>query len=198
MDTTPLLRELIKALQCLPGVGPKTAQRMAFSLLQRDRQAGLRLAVRLQEALEKIAHCRLCRTYTEQDLCAICNANNRDHSLLCVVESPADVAAIEQASAYSGVYYVLLGRLSPIDGVTPEGLGLPVLEKRLGEGHVKELIVATGTTMEGEATAFYLKQLAERTGVGVSRIAYGIPIGGELEYLDGTTLSHALASRTAY
>ena len=198
MLPTPLLAELVKALQCLPGIGPKSAQRIAFNLLERNRDGARRLAHVLEQAMDSIGQCESCRTFAESALCQICNSANRDRSVLCVVENPMDVASIEQSTDFSGVYFVLMGRLSPIDGVTPERLGLPLLERRLAEGGVKELIVATGTTMEGEATAHYLKQIAQRANVTATRIAYGVPVGGELEYVDGSTLSHAIASRREY
>lgn len=198
MNPSPLLAELIAALQYLPGVGPKSAQRIAFHLLEQHRDKARRLADVLERAADEIGQCEVCRTFTESATCELCESPARDAALLCVVESPLDVASIEQASDYRGRYFVLMGRLSPIDGITPESLGLPQLEQRLGEGHVRELIVATGTTMEGEATAHFLKDLAARAGVRATRIAYGVPVGGELEFVDGTTLSHALASRREY
>jgi len=196
--TTPLLADLIKALTILPGVGPKSAQRIAFNLLERNRDGARRLARVLEEAMERIGQCAQCRTFSETALCRICASSNRDASLLCVVETPLDVASIEQSASFKGMYFVLMGRLSPIDGITPETLGLPLLEQRLGEGAVRELIVATGTTMEGEATAHYLRQMARRLNVTPTRIAYGVPVGGELEYVDGTTLSLAISSRREY
>jgi len=196
--TTPLLAELIKALTILPGVGPKSAQRIAFNLLERNRDGARRLARVLDDAMEKIGQCARCRTFSETTLCRICASTARDPSVLCVVETPLDVASIEQSAAFKGLYWVLMGRLSPIDGITPDTLGLPLLEQRLAEGEVKELIVATGTTMEGEATAHYLRQMARRQQVTPTRIAYGVPVGGELEYVDGTTLSHAISSRREY
>lgn len=196
--TTPLLGELIKALTILPGVGPKSAQRIAFHLLERNRDGARALARTLEEAMTRIGQCARCRTFSETALCRICASNARDPSVLCVVETPLDVASIEQTAAFKGLYWVLRGRLSPIDGVTPETLGLPQLERRLAEGEVKELIIATGTTMEGEATAHYLGQIARRQRVTPTRIAYGVPVGGELEYVDGTTLSHAIGSRREY
>lgn len=198
MNPSPLLAELITALQYLPGVGPKSAQRIAFHLLEQHRDKARRLADVMERAVEHIGQCDVCRTFTESTTCELCRSPGRDGTQLCVVESPLDVASIEQASDYRGRYFVLMGRLSPIDGVTPESLGLPLLEQRLGSGEVKELIVATGTTMEGEATAHYLKDVAARAGVTATRIAYGVPVGGELEFVDGTTLSHALASRRVY
>ena len=196
--TTPLLNDLIKALTALPGIGPKSAQRIAFNLLERNRDAARRLSKVLDEAMSRIGQCTLCRTFSEAPLCQLCASTHRDPAVLCVVETPVDVLSIEQSASFKGRYYVLMGRLSPIDGITPEALGLPALERRLAEGDVKEMIVATGTTMEGEATAHYLRQMARRTGVTPTRIAYGVPVGGELEYVDGTTLSHAIASRREY
>ncbi len=196
--STPLLADLIKALTILPGVGPKSAQRIAFNLLERNRDGARRLARVLEEAMERIGQCTQCRTFSETTLCRTCASSSRDRSLLCVVETPLDVASIEQSASFKGLYFVLMGRLSPIDGITPETLGLPLLEQRLAEGAVRELIVATGTTMEGEATAHYLRQMARRLNVTPTRIAYGVPVGGELEYVDGTTLSLAISSRREY
>ena len=198
MSQSPLLEELIDALQCMPGIGRKSAQRIAFQLLDRDRERALKLAAALAAAMEGIGHSRVCRTFSESEQCLICSSARRDDAMLCVVENPLDVAAIEQSTDYRGKYFVLIGRLSPIDGVTPEVLGLNLLEKRLAAGQVKELIVATGTTMEGEATAHYLKGLAEAASVTATRIAYGVPVGGELEFVDGSTLAHAIASRREY
>jgi recombination protein RecR len=195
---TPLLVQLIEALRCLPGVGPKSAQRMALHLLERDREGGLDLARVLGEAMEHIGRCSDCRDLTEHERCTICSNPRRDRSLLCVVESPVDVLAIEQATAYSGTYFVLLGRLSPLDGIGPSDLGLDDLEQRLDEEPPTELIVATNPTVEGEATAYYLSQLAEARGIPVSRIAHGVPLGGELEYTDQSTLAHAFGSRQAF
>jgi recombination protein RecR len=194
----PLLQQLIEALQCQPGVGPKSAQRIAYQLLERDRDRGLKLARVMSEAMDRIGQCGSCRTFTESDLCRTCASPSRDDSILCVVESPMDVASIDQAADYHGKYFVLMGHLSPIDGITPETLGLHILEQRLQQGDVNELIVATGTTMEGEATAYYLKEIAVRSSVRATRIAYGVPMGGELEYVDGSTLSHAISSRRDY
>ena len=196
--TTPLLGDLIKALTILPGVGPKSAQRIAFNLLERNRDGARRLARVLDEAMERIGQCTRCRTFSETALCRVCASPGRDPGVLCVVETPLDVASIEQSASFRGLYFVLMGRLSPIDGVTPDTLGLPLLEQRLAEGEVREMIVATGTTMEGEATAHYLRQMARRLNVTPTRIAYGVPVGGELEYVDGTTLSHAISSRREY
>jgi len=200
---SPLIEDLIRALRCLPGVGPKSAQRMAMYLLEKDRDAAGLLASSLQQAVEKVGRCSRCRTLTEQDICALCNNSRRDHSLLCVVETPADVLAIEQAGNYHGLYFVLHGHLSPIDGVGPADIGLDVLGERLAEkdgeqasGGISELIIATNPTVEGEATAQFIAERARAKGIAVSRIAHGVPIGGELEYIDGGTLAHAFNSRT--
>ncbi len=198
MIASPLLAELIAALQFLPGVGPKSAQRIAFHLLEKHRDKARRLSDVLRRAADDIGQCASCRTFCETETCALCASPNRDAGLICVVESPLDVQAIEQAADFRGRFFVLLGRLSPIDGVTPEALGMPLLEQRLAGGEVREMVVATGTTMEGEATAHYLRQLAQRAGVRATRIAYGVPVGGDLEFVDGSTLSHALASRRDY
>ncbi len=186
------------ALRCLPGVGPKSAQRMAFYLLERDREGGRRLAAVLADAMEHVGHCRRCRTLTEQELCSLCTNPRRDVSLLCVVENPAEVAAIEQSAGYSGRYFVLGGHLSPLDGIGPDDLGLRDLDRRLGEGEVKEVILATNPTVEGEATAHYINDIAKQHGVRATRIAHGVPLGGDLEYVDGGTLAHALAGRRDY
>ena len=194
-SSSPLLANLIEALRCLPGVGGKSAQRMAFHLLERDRERGLKLADALREAMQRIGHCQRCRNFSEEALCAICAGSSRDRQLLCVVESPVDLAAIEQATGYRGQYFVLHGRLSPLDGLGPEELGLPQLAQRLGEGEVEELIIATNPTVEGEATAHYLAQLARAGGVRPTRLAHGVPLGGELEFVDRGTLAHAFGGR---
>jgi recombination protein RecR len=191
---SPLIDQLIRSLRILPGVGPKSAQRVALYLLERNREGAVSLAHALLAAAEHVKHCRSCRTLTEQELCAICASPRRDASLLCVVESPADVFALEQSGNFSGRYFVLHGRLSPIDGIGPAELGIQQLIERLADG-ITEVIVATNPTMEGEATAHYIAEKAKRLGVKVTRIAHGVPIGGELEYIDGGTLAHALASR---
>lgn len=190
-----LLDRLIEDLRCLPGVGPKSAQRMAFQLLERDRDGGRRLAGTLVAAMEGIGHCRRCRNYTESELCAICRSEGRDRNLLCVVESPIDQRAIEQATGFRGDYFVLHGRLSAIDGRGPQELGMGQLQARLEEGGVDEVIVATNSTVEGEATAHYLVELARRAGVRASRIAHGVPLGGELEFVDRGTLALAFGTR---
>jgi recombination protein RecR len=192
---SPRLARLIEALRSLPGVGPKTAQRMAFHLLQEGRPAARALTQALESALASVTSCRRCRMLTEEELCSICAAPQREASLLCVVESPADVVAIEQSGSYRGRYFVLMGHLSPLDGVGPEQLGIRELEAILEEGSVRELILATNPTVEGEATAHFLAELATRRGLRASRIAHGVPVGGELEYVDGGTLAHALAGR---
>lgn len=194
--TSSLLEQLIEALRVLPGVGNKTAQRMAYHLLEREREGGQRLSEILAVALENIGHCAQCRDFTEGEICAICANGSRDRHLLCAVESPADRLAIEQATGYRGVYFVLQGRLSPLDGIGPRELGLERLAERLRQGEVNELIIATNPTVEGEATAHYLAQLARQHGVKPSRLAHGVPLGGELEYVDRGTLSHAFGSRS--
>jgi recombination protein RecR len=192
---SPLLNELIEALRCLPGVGTKSAQRMALQLLERDRTGGRRLAAALDAAMQRIGNCTLCRDFSETPVCALCSNAQRDAQLLCAVETPSDLAAIEQATGYRGRYFVLLGRLSPLDGLGPQELGLDLLARRLGEGEVRELIVATNPTVEGEATAHYLAQLARNAGVKPTRLAHGVPLGGELEYVDRNTLAHAFGGR---
>jgi recombination protein RecR len=187
--------KLIGALQVLPGVGPKTAQRMALHLLLRARQAGTDLGQALQLAMRDVRQCRLCRNLTEQDVCGVCRNPRRDQSLLCVVESPADILAIEQAGGFSGLYFVLNGRLSPLDGIGPEQIGIDLLLERLKELAPAELVLATNSTVEGEATAHYIAQVAAGTVATVSRIAHGVPLGGEIEYTDGGTLAHALQGR---
>jgi recombination protein RecR len=197
MKYTPTLARLIESLRCLPGVGPKSAQRMAFYLLERDRDGGRVLAHSLAEALANVGHCKRCRMLTESELCVTCASTQRDIAQLCVVESPADVVAIEQSGGFRGRYFVLMGHLSPLDGIGPAELGLDEFDGVLAEGEVREVILATNPTVEGEATAHYLGELALRRGLKVSRIAHGVPVGGELEYVDGGTLAHALAGRTA-
>jgi recombination protein RecR len=195
MIASPLLRELIEALRCLPGVGPRSAQRIAFHLLERDREGGRHLADRLAAAMDGIGRCRACRTFTEAEACELCAGNSRDRSLLCVVETPADIVAVENSTSYGGLYFVLMGHLSPLDGIGPEDLGLDDFERRLGEGEVQEVILATNPTVEGEATAQYISERAKAHGLRVTRIAHGVPLGGELEYVDGGTLAHAFAGR---
>src|SRR5262245_7221255 len=198
MKHSPQLTRLIDALRALPGVGPKTAQRMAFHLLQEGRGGARALAEALTTSLETVKRCRRCRMLTESDLCETCRAPHRDATLLCVVESPADVVAVEQSGSFRGHYFVLMGHLSPLDGIGPEQLGVRELESILAEGQVRELILATNPTVEGEATAHFLGELATRRGIRASRIAHGVPIGGELEYVDGGTLAHAFSGRQTF
>lgn len=192
---SPLIDGLIAAFQVLPGVGPKSAQRMALDLLQRNREGGIRLAEALTGAMENVAQCRDCRTLTEGGQCRLCADENRDNGLLCIVESPADILAIEQTGGYRGRYFVLNGRLSPIDGVGPEELALDKLAGRVRALGVEEVILATNPTVEGEATAHYIAGLLEGEAASITRIAHGVPIGGELEYVDGGTIVHALQGR---
>lgn len=199
MRFSPLLDELIKSLQILPGVGPKSAQRMAFAMLERQRAGGRRLAQVMEQALDKIGHCRQCRTFTEEDICPLCASHKRAESgQLCIVESPADVVAIEQTGQFLGRYFVLMGHLSPLDGIGPEELGLDKLADWLAAEPFQELILATNPTVEGEATAYYIAQIANEHGIKVSRIAHGVPIGGELELVDGNTLSHSFLGRKVF
>ncbi|HEX7046539.1 MAG TPA: recombination mediator RecR [Gammaproteobacteria bacterium] len=195
MSYSRRVERLIQALRCMPGVGPKSAQRIAFHLLERDREGARELAQALNDACENVRHCERCRMLSDDALCGICASSNRDASVVCVVESPADVMAIEQYTGYRGYYFVLMGRLSPLDGIGPEELGLDLLEERFGAGEVKEVILATNPTVEGEATAHYIGELARDRGLRVTRIAHGVPLGGELEYVDGGTLSHAFSGR---
>lgn len=192
---SPLLEQLIQALRCLPGVGARSAQRMAFHLLERDREGARRLAERLLAAVDRIGLCSRCRDFSEDPVCALCAGSQRDPAQLCVVETPADLMALEQATGFRGRYFVLHGRLSPLDGRGPREIGLDRLADRLAEGEVRELIVATNPTVEGEATAHYLAQLARQHDVRPSRLAHGVPLGGELEYIDRGTLAHAFGAR---
>ncbi len=192
---SPLIDELMASLRCLPGVGPKSAQRMALHLLERDRAGAERLSQSLHKAVEGVGRCQRCRTLTEQTHCGICANNRRDNSLLCVVETPGDVLAIEQAGTYQGKYFVLLGHLSPIDGIGPEDIGVDQLISLLQQESITEVILATNPTVEGEATAYYISERAKNLNVTVSRIAHGVPLGGELEFIDGGTLAHAFSSR---
>jgi recombination protein RecR len=191
------LEELIEALRCLPGVGPKSAQRMAYHLLQRDQPGAARLASALGRSLEVIRHCERCNTFTEQQVCGLCRSPRRDAHLLCVVETPADMLMMEQAECYQGLYFVLMGRLSPLDGVGPKDIHLDRLLKRADDGLVREVIVATNFTVEGEATAHYIGELLLARGLKVSRIARGLPVGGELEHVDSGTLAQAVIERRA-
>ncbi|WP_455231621.1 recombination mediator RecR [Geopseudomonas aromaticivorans] len=194
MSFSPLIRQLIDALRILPGVGQKTAQRMALQMLERDRSGALRLAHALTRAMEGVGYCRRCRTLSEDELCPQCSDPRRDDALLCVVEGPMDVFAVEQ-TGYRGRYFVLKGHLSPLDGLGPEAIGIPELEERIGQGAFTEVILATNPTVEGEATAHYIAQMLAPRGLTVSRIAHGVPLGGELELVDGGTLAHAMAGR---
>jgi len=200
MKYSPLIQELVRALTALPGVGPKSAQRMTLQLLERDRDGGRRLAAALLAAMDNVRHCVRCRNFTEETLCPVCMDASRDDSILCVVETPADVIAIEQAGTYRGRYFVLMGRLSPLDGLGPDEIGMPQLLARVGSDtgrgeKVAEIIVATNPTVEGEATAHYIAGALAPLGISVTRIAHGVPMGGELEFADSGTLAHAFAGR---
>jgi recombination protein RecR len=195
MIFSPLIDDLIMAFRCLPGIGPKSAQRMAFYVLQHDRDGGNNLSLALKKALQQVAKCQNCRTLSETALCTICSSATRDNQLLCIVESPIDILAIEQTKEYNGLYFVLLGKLSPIDGVGPEDLGIIEYRNLLQQGHIKEVIMATNLTVEGETTAFYFAELTKKYGIKTSRIAQGVPLGGELETIDSGTLARALYDR---
>ncbi|HIF54911.1 MAG: recombination mediator RecR [Methylococcales bacterium] len=195
MQGKGLLGQLIQSLCCLPGVGPKSAQRMAFHLLLRDKQGAKQLADTIRRAIDEIGHCQQCRTLTELPLCEICAHAARDQSIVCVVESPADVWVVDQAVVFKGVYFVLNGRLSPLDGIGPDELGMELLEQRFSQGLIKEIILATNSTVEGEATAHYIAEVARKYHIQASRIAHGVPMGGELEFIDSGTLSHAFDGR---
>ena len=197
MSSEPLLDQLIDALRCLPGVGPKSAQRMALHLLERDRDGGKHLSTLLDVAMERIGRGSECRNLTEKEICSICANDQRDRQQLCIVESPSDVIAIEHATGYRGSYFVLMGHLSPIDGIGPADLGLDLLAEQLGNRPPAEMIIATNPTVEGEATAYYVQRMAQKHGVQVSRIAHGVPLGGELEFTDQSTIAHAFSSRQA-
>ena len=196
MQSSPLLEELIENLRCLPGVGPKSAQRMAYHLLQRNRSGGMNLARALTNEMSKIGHCEQCRTFTEEEVCTICNNPRRQNSgLLCVVEMPSDIQAIEQTGQFGGRYFVLMGHLSPLDGIGPREIGLDLLQRRLQTEQFNEVILATNPTVEGDATANYIAELCHQQNINVSRIAHGVPVGGELETVDGTTLTHSFLGR---
>ena len=195
MNEIAALEVLKQALRRLPGVGPKSAQRMAFHLLSRDRDGARALAQALTDAVERITHCRRCNNFSEAELCGICSSPRRDPSLLCVVESPADLISLDQSGAFNGMYFVLMGRLSPLDGIGPEELGIDRLEALLDQGEIKEVVLATNLTMEGEATAHYVSDLVRKRSIRATRIAYGVPVGGELEYTDRSTLARALSGR---
>ena len=195
MALSPLIGRLIEALRCLPGVGPKSAQRMAFHLLERNREAALELARVIEEAVTAVGRCESCRTLSEQALCPVCTSARRDPRTLCVVETPADMAAIDASTGYQGMFFVLMGHLSPLDGIGPAELGLDQLERRLDAGGIAEVILATSSTVEGEVTAHYLAELVRERGIRATRIAQGVPMGGELEFVDGGTLARAIAAR---
>jgi len=194
MSDISKLDQLISALRCMPGIGKKSAQRICYHLLQRNRDGARSLAAALTDAMDGIGHCQRCRNFSEYDLCNICRSDKRDKALLCIVESPADVYAVEDA-AYRGLYFVLMGHLSPLDGIGPDDLGLERLSAIIDEGVVKEVILATNSTVEGEATAHFIGEMMRRKNIRISRIAHGVPVGGELEYIDSGTLSQALSGR---
>ena len=195
MKNPPALEQLIDALRCLPGVGPKSALRMAYYLLQRDRKGANTLALSMQNALQALGHCTLCNNFSETPICPLCTSEKREATQLCVVEMPTDLMMMEQTQSYSGMYFVLMGRLSPLDGIGPKEINLDKLIKRTQDGVVKEVILATNYTVEGEATAHYISELLKTRGMSVSRIARGLPMGGEIEYVDSGTLSMALLGR---
>jgi len=195
MNTSPLISDLIEAFRCLPGVGPKSAQRMSLYLLEKNRKGGLKLSESLLEALKAVGNCEQCRTLTEEKVCKICSSYSRDRKVCCVVESPVDVFAIEQAGTFRGIYYVLMGRLSPIDGIGPSELGIERLVQKVLTEKIDELIIACNPTVEGDATAYYIAEQFKSSSVTVSRIAHGVPVGGELEFVDGGTLSYAFSGR---
>ncbi len=197
MQFSPSIEQLIEALRCLPGVGPKSAQRMALHLLERDREGAINLSQALADAMERVQRCSRCRNFTELDVCEICSDPRRDNTTVCVVETPGDVLAVESSGSYRGLYFVLMGHLSPIDGIGPEEIGLDQFQQRLDQESLTEVILATNPTVEGEATAYYLTEMLHSAGVSVTRIAHGVPLGGELEYVDGTTLAHAFSGRRA-
>ncbi|TMH29104.1 MAG: recombination protein RecR [Betaproteobacteria bacterium] len=197
MERLGSLEELTQALRCLPGVGPKAAQRMALHLLQHNREGALRLARALEAATRIVRQCQRCNTFTEDEICALCSSSKRDPSLLCVIETPADLLMLEHTQAYSGLYFVLMGRLSPLDGVGPKEIGLERLLKRALDGQVREVVLATNFTNEGEATAHYIGEMLGARGLKVTRLARGVPVGGELEYVDSGTLAQALRERRA-
>jgi recombination protein RecR len=195
MKNPPALEQLIESLRCLPGVGPKSALRMAYYLLQRDRNGANKLALSLQNALQVLGHCSLCNNFSESEICPVCISEKRDASQLCVVEMPTDLMMMEQTQSYSGMYFVLMGRLSPLDGIGPKEINLDKLIKRAQNGEVSEVILATNYTVEGEATAHYISELLKTRNIAVSRIARGLPMGGEIEYVDSGTLAMALLGR---
>ena len=195
MSLSPLITRLIEALRCLPGIGPKSAQRMAFHLLERNREGARELAQVIEEAVDAVGRCESCRTLSEDPLCPVCASPGRDPRLLCVVETPADMAAVDASTAYRGMFFVLMGHLSPLDGIGPAELGLDQFERRIDGGGIAEVILATASTVEGEATAHYLSEMVRERGIRATRIAQGVPMGGELEFVDGGTLARAIAAR---
>lgn len=195
---SPLIKKLVDAFTCLPGVGPKSAQRMAYYLLERNRDGGNNLATALEVAMSGVEHCQRCRDFTESELCGICRSERRDKNLLCIVESPADVMAIEATGGFQGTYFVLMGHLSPLDGIGPEDIGLDQLKSLITHEKPSEVILATNSTVEGEATAHFIAEMLQGSGISLSRIASGVPIGGELEYIDGGTLMHSFSGRQPY
>jgi recombination protein RecR len=198
MSFSPLITQLIGALQCLPSVGPKSAQRMVFHLLNNDRNTAINLSKVLKQAMQNIGHCEQCRTFCEENVCSLCLNQTRDNHSLCIVETPADVFALEQTGNFKGRYFVLMGRLSPIDGIGPEEIGIDKLTKKLDTGQFHEVILATNATVEGEATAYYISELTKERNISTSRIAHGVPLGGELEYLDEGTIARAFAARNPF
>lgn len=198
MSGSPLVNQLIEALRCLPSVGPKSAQRMAYYLLQRDRSGAENLSIILDKAVKEVGNCTSCRSLSEQTVCGLCTSSNRDRTILCIVESPADVQVIEQSTDYKGLFFVLMGHLSPLDGIGPEEIGLGLLANRLDQGEVKEVVLATNFTVEGEATAHYISEMVNSRNITASRIAHGVPVGGELEFVNSTTLSRAFSSRQVF
>ncbi|HIA59239.1 MAG TPA: recombination protein RecR [Gammaproteobacteria bacterium] len=197
MNSSPLIDQLMEALRCLPGVGPKSAQRMTLHLLERNREGGKKLGEALELALERVGNCVQCRTLTEEAVCRICASASRDRKICCVVESPVDIYAVEQSGIFRGIYFVLMGHLSPIDGIGPEQLGISQLLDKVKDSEIEELIIACNPTVEGDATAYYLAEQLKHCDVAVSRIAHGVPVGGELEFVDSNTLCHAFAGRKA-
>ena len=195
MSLSPLITRLIEALRCLPGIGPKSAQRMAFHLLERNREAARELAQVIEEAVNAVGRCESCRTLSEYPLCPVCASPGRDPRILCVVETPADMAAVDASTAYRGMFFVLMGHLSPLDGIGPAELGLDQFERRIDGGGIAEVILATASTVEGEATAHYLSEMVRERGIRATRIAQGVPMGGELEFVDSGTLARAIATR---
>jgi recombination protein RecR len=191
-----VIEELVQALRCLPGVGPKSAQRMAYHLLQRDREGGSRLSLAIGEAVARVGNCLRCRTLTDAEICDVCADDSRDPTTLCIVETPADMIAIDKGTGYRGLFFVLMGHLSPLDGIGPEQIGLDILEHRLDRGEVREVVLATSSTVEGQATAHYIGEMVRTRELKATRLAYGIPLGGELEFIDSTTLAHAFQGRT--